>query len=367
MLKAGGIVRVVAHELHERELRLRAGRAGRFVAVSSGHSVKILDTRPNVKPLDRLSARLLSGIDYSLDDAKDKLRWAKGHFERLAAAIKGFEERENHRFSVKIDANEGKYTFYVHDLEPVDPDLSLILGDCIHNARTALDYLMVQLYAMVTSTDPREVKGVLFPISESPGDFNALRGVAEAGKHLAFSDYLTRIEELQPYNALNPSIWPVTIAPGQPLTRSPGSALSLLNRLDIRDKHRALHATRAAVSIGGAFASIQALHWPSDFVQIGSGGGKYGPLVDDAEVGSWTFATPLPSEWEPTQMEMQRCFPLEVAADQTPPFIEQPVAVILPPCLWAVEQTLKLFEPVFAGEGPPRPATTITPYVGRIL
>ncbi len=306
-------------------------------------------------------------MDYSLDDAKDKLRWANGHFERLAAAIKGFEEGENHRFSVEIDANEGKYTFYVHDLEPVDPDWSLILGDCIHNARTALDYLMVQLYAMVTSTDPREVKGVLFPISESPDDFNALRGVAEARKHLAFSGYLTRIEELQPYNALNPSIWPVTIAPGQPLTRSPGSSLSLLNRLDIRDKHRALHATRAAISIGGAFASIQGLHWPSNFMQIGSGGGKYGPLVDDAEVGSWTFATPLPSEWEPTQVEMQSCFPLEVAADQTPPFIEQPVAVVIPPCLWAVEQVLRLFEPVFAGEGPPLPVSAIQPFAGRIL
>jgi hypothetical protein len=66
-------------------------------------------------------------------------------------------------------------------------------------------------------------------------------------------------------------------------------------------------------------------------------------------------------------VEMKSAFPVEVAIDQTPPFIEQPVAVIIPPCLWAVEQTLKLFEPVFAGEGPPRPVTTITPYVGRIL
>jgi hypothetical protein len=232
-------------------------------------------------------------VVYSLDDAKDKLRWAKGHFERVSTGIEGFEQRDAHTYSVEIDPDEGKYTIKVHGLEPVDPDWNLILGDCIHHARATLDYLMVQLYALVTQTDPRQVKGVLFPISDDPGNFNNLAGVVEARKHLAFSGYLTRIEELQPYNVLNPSIWPIVIAPERSLTNSPGSALLALNRLDIRDKHRALHATRSAISIAGAFAELP---WPDGFVKIEDGGGKFGALENDAEVGSWTFQTPLPSE-----------------------------------------------------------------------
>jgi hypothetical protein len=305
-------------------------------------------------------------MDYSLDDATDKLRWAKRHFEAVASAIEGFEKRDRHRFSVEIDTDKGQYTFYVHDLEPLDPDWSLILGDCIHNARTALDYLMVQLYALVTQTDPAQVKGIMFPISDDPGNFNGLSGVVEARKHLSFSGYLTRIEELQPYNALNSSIWPIVIAPNRPLTNSPGSALSTLNRLDIRDKHRALHATRAAISVGGSLISVLA-DWPAGFTSVSGGGAKWGPLINDAEVASYTFATPLPRQWEPSQVDMKRRFPVDVVIDQTPPLIEQAVLVILPPCLWAVEQVLRLFAPVFAGEGPPLPVSAIQPFSGRIL
>jgi hypothetical protein len=305
-------------------------------------------------------------MDYSLDDATDKLRWAKRHFEDVASAIKGFEKRDKHTFSVQRDADKGEYTFYVHDLEPVDPDWSLMLGDCIHNARTALDYLMVQLYSLITQTDPAQVKGVMFPISDDPGNFNRLPGVVEARKHLAFSGYLTRIEELQPYNTLNPSIWPIVMAPNTPPTNSPGSALSTLSRMDIRDKHRALHAARAAISVGGALRSYLT-KWPTGFVSVGSNGPKYGPLENDAVVSICTFQTPLPYEWEPTQVDMKRRFPVDVVIDQTPPFLDQAVLVILPPCLWAVEQVLRLFEPVFAGEGPPLPVSAIQPFVGRLF
>ncbi|MFZ1926320.1 MAG: hypothetical protein WAU42_09285 [Solirubrobacteraceae bacterium] len=305
-------------------------------------------------------------MHYSLDDAKDKLGWANRHFERLASEIKRFEDRDNHRFSVKINADEGKYTFYVHDLEPVNPDWSLIVGDCIHNARTALDYLMVQLYAAVTGQDPRQVKGILFPISDDPSNFNGLPGVIEARKHLAFSGYLTRIEELQPYNALNPTIWPIVMSPNQSATNSPGGALSTLNRLDIRDKHRALHAAQAAISIGGSLVGSWT-EWPTGFTLLSGGSAKWGPLVNDAEVADCTFATPLPYQWEPSQMDMKRRFPVDVVIDQTPPFIDQAVLVILPPCLWAVEQVLRLFQPVLTGEGPPLPVSAIQPYVGRLL
>jgi hypothetical protein len=124
-----------------------------------------------------------------------------------------------------------------------------------------------------------------------------------------------------------------------------------------------LHASRAAISLAGAFIEPP---WPYSFTKL-NGGSKYGSLVNDAEVGSRTFQTPLPLKWEPSQMDMKSSFPVEVAVDQTPPYIEQPVLVLMPPLLWAVEQALRLFEPVFAGERPPLPVGAIQPFSGRIF
>jgi len=95
-----------------------------------------------------------------LADAYEKLRWAKHHFEILRPQIEAFEKRDAHRVSVEIDADAGEYVFYVHDLEIPNRDWGLIIGDCIHNARTALDYVVVRLWALVTNVDPNEVEDI---------------------------------------------------------------------------------------------------------------------------------------------------------------------------------------------------------------
>jgi hypothetical protein len=136
-------------------------------------------------------------VSVTLDDARDKLRWAKHHFEMLRPYIEAFEQRDSHTFTYEIDANEGKYTFYVHGLEMVDPDWGLVIGDCLHNARTALDYLLVRLVSYVTGEDPAEVKTVSFPIFDDPKDFGSR--VGSLRKNLVLNSYLTRIEELQPF------------------------------------------------------------------------------------------------------------------------------------------------------------------------
>jgi hypothetical protein len=285
-------------------------------------------------------------VSYTLQGARDKLRWAKHHFEILRPQIEAFEQRDKHTISVEIDADEGKYTFHVHGLEPVDPDWGLMIGDCVHNARTALDHLMVQLYARITGKDPREVTSVQFPISDTPEKFRDAPSVREAMKHLHFSGYLARIEELQPYNALNGSVWRLI---DEQFRRAPpvGSSLAELSRLDIIDKHRVVHAMWTSVSVG-AFTAPDP--WPSEFKHI-AGGFTGLPLKNDAEVGSWQFQTPLPYEWKPSEMDMKRSFPIEVAFDQK--FIGgQPVLVILPLCLWVVEAVLGLFEPVSARKAP---------------
>jgi hypothetical protein len=307
----------------------------------------------------------------TLDDAFEKLRWAKHHFEILKPQIEAFEQRDTHRISVNIDANAGKYVFSIHGLEDPDPDWGLIIGDCIHNARTALDYTFVRLWALATGEDPATIarKDIQFPIytpdpNHPDGDEAATAArkqfasaTGEMRKEPMFSGYLARVEELQPFNRWNPSIWGVSYrghAIPQPAVLP--SALGRLSQLDNVDKHRVPHAVWAAIDTFATqgISTIQ----PTDF-KGGSGGTTYGPLKNDAEISTWEFQTPLPHEWNPSEVDMKGCFPLQVAFDQ--PSLFHGVLEVLPLCLWAVEAVLTIFRPAFEHPEPqpPLPVTAI--------
>jgi hypothetical protein len=304
----------------------------------------------------------------SLEDAFEKLRRAKHHFEVLRPQIEAFEQRDAHRISVSVNRDAGRYTFYAHDLEPVDPDWGLVIGDCIHNARTALDYLVVRLWAMVTGTDAADVEDVQFPIrylhlpdpvvdnvdvqkafAHARNSFKS--DAAKFSKEPGFSGYLATIEQLQPFNHDNPSIW--GLDDGAVRFAMLPNALERLARLDNLDKHRVPHATWTGVHL---FAGPSIDHFaPEGFKSLGGGTGF--ALEHNAEVGNWSFATPLPGEWEPNEMQMKACFPVQVAFGK--PGIFNGVLEVLQLCLWAVESVLIIFNPVFENGQPPLPVTAI--------
>src|ERR1700750_2817453 len=108
-----------------------------------------------------------------LSDAREKVRWAKHHFEILRGQIEPFEQRDAHTIRVHVDPQQGKYEFYVSGLEMTNPDWGLIIGDCLHNARTALDYVLISLWALVTGADPAEIKMMSFPVYNNAEMFTA--------------------------------------------------------------------------------------------------------------------------------------------------------------------------------------------------
>lgn len=286
-----------------------------------------------------------------IGDAWDKLGWAENHFEALRRQIEPFTEHDTHTLSFDVDPDSGKYMFFVHGLNPPDPNWGLMIGDCVHNARTALDYLMVRLVAMVKGEDPARIDSVQFPIYDDPAKLaNRVGGLR---KELEFSGYLARIEELQPYNALNPSIWGRDPS-GKPVISIVPYALKRLSELDNVDKHRVIHAAW----IGVDFLSSQQPEIPENFKLIDAGI-KSRPLVGGAEVGYLTFQPPLPGEWNPSQVDMKRCFPIHVAFDEAQ--VPQGVLEVLWFCIEGVRATLKLFDPVFAHLAAPLPVATTVP------
>src|SRR5215210_521542 len=81
----------------------------------------------------------------SLEGVERKLRWADKHFETLCSEIARAREENPYRITYEPTTDLLGYKFFVHDLAPPDPDLGLIIGDCVYNLRACLDHLAYQL------------------------------------------------------------------------------------------------------------------------------------------------------------------------------------------------------------------------------
>jgi len=293
----------------------------------------------------------------TLADSWEKLRWANERFESIRPHIEKFERAQDYRIRVEIDRDAGEYTFYVFDVKEADPEWSLIVGDCLNNARSALDYVAVRLWSFVTGEAPKDVAGIDFPIFDNVERFDQNATVARFRKNPVLRSYLARIEELQPFNVSNPAIWGLEIKPGGSIWPTYGlapTALLRLNSLNNIDKHRVIHV----LAQSGAL-TFPPNAWPADFTYLGGSGPYFGKLGKDTKMGQWRFRTPLPSDWEPSEMEMKRYFALEVSVDEPFPF--KAVLKLIPYCLAGVQAVLTIFNPVFALGKPPLSVTATQP------
>jgi hypothetical protein len=104
-----------------------------------------------------------------------------------------------------------------------------MVGDCVHNARSALDHLVFQL-AILNNAPADAASKVSFPVYLTPSEFkNATRTkIAPFINSTSFAE----IEKLQPYITGNDGV---------------DDILWVLSQLDIFDKHRLLIVTKTKV------------------------------------------------------------------------------------------------------------------------
>lgn len=151
----------------------------------------------------------------AIDEVVAKHRRARIHFNELTAAVEKFLNGRTHS-TFLIKHSDTEYSFRVHNVKTVPEEISLIAGDVIHNARSALDHLAFRL-----AIKPNH--RTQFPISKSrPPNGIRLQGGA--------SDQVTEVLELvQPYgDGINNSL------------------LRVLHDFDIKDKHQLLLPTICA-------------------------------------------------------------------------------------------------------------------------
>jgi hypothetical protein len=104
------------------------------------------------------------------ESAKLKLDWAKRHVSDLQSAFDEFVR--THRYTTRIgnDPKTGEITIELLFNEQIPTTLSLVLGDAIHNLRTALDHAVWELIGLDGGTQDRSTS---LPTASNQRDYEA--------------------------------------------------------------------------------------------------------------------------------------------------------------------------------------------------
>jgi hypothetical protein len=156
--------------------------------------------------------------DHALSGVWAKIERGRKHIIDFYNAKKAFLESRPFTFTHQEDPDTGHVIVSIADIRPVPSELSLIIGDAIHNLRSALDLLACQLVKL--SVNDHDCAYTYFPVSESSRKF---RDELKKDKmQLMGKRVISILERLQPYRGGERNV------------------LWVLHRLDIQDKHRLL-------------------------------------------------------------------------------------------------------------------------------
>jgi hypothetical protein len=173
-------------------------------------------SNPNLVPIEDADAQ-----ETALAGIRMKLQRSNSQLDRLYVEMNGFSDQMPYALGdPKPNADHTQWVYPVRFRRPIPLTWAVILGEVVHNLRSALDHSIFQLTLEYTG---KELEGTAFPISDKPTswDLNArhqLRGVG-----CGVVDYVKR---LQPYSTSHPY----------------ASALWALHLLWNQDKHRLLNS-----------------------------------------------------------------------------------------------------------------------------
>jgi hypothetical protein len=157
-----------------------------------------------------------------------KFQRARDHAADLEQKVRRFLDSNPFEVYEEEEQSTGDLLTCVRVHRQPPPELSLIIGDLIHDCRTALDHLAWQL-VLANGNQPDEK--TMFPIARSK---NAFPSYAQKCLKGASKQTISGIEKLRPYQGGDERFW-------------------RLHRLDIEDKHRLL------IPVGAAYRNFEML------------------------------------------------------------------------------------------------------------
>jgi hypothetical protein len=156
-----------------------------------------------------------------------KIERANKHIGDLDAAISDFLGTDFYALGTKHKPEIGQVAYYVTRADPLPDDIPAILGDAIHNLRSALDHLAWQLVEVCGGQPGSATK---FPITKTRQQYDSAFGEREITQLRPTMVELLR--SVQPYRTTDDTLWH-------------------LHRLDIHDKHRLIIPVACALDSWG--------------------------------------------------------------------------------------------------------------------
>jgi hypothetical protein len=170
-----------------------------------------------------------------------KLDRAVQHLERLEAEVRRWLGGHPYFVVSKFDPERGEHSVWIRPEGEPPAELGLIIGDCLHNLRSALDSLVYDLATVYQEglLSDRAAKKSEFPLYIDPDLFEEYRE-----RKIGATDpcVQTKIEELQPYNEWS-SFRFFMKTMGMRAHPEACHPLWLLQELSNTDKHRERHLT----------------------------------------------------------------------------------------------------------------------------
>jgi len=182
-----------------------------------------------------------------LQGPRSKLARARHHFEALKTLLDDLRQNNMSYARQEYDHKAGRYEFSLQDDWALAPELPLIVGDVLHNARSSLDHLAWSL-----ARTPTRDTG--FPIIDPARPLTKAQFATRKKVQSMKASAIAKLERLQPYNrsdGLKPLWW--------------------VNELDIADKHHLVLQTRHG-SPGFTWYGLDAYDvQPAPSVEVGRG------------------------------------------------------------------------------------------------
>src|SRR5271165_6529198 len=150
-------------------------------------------------------------------DAQLKIERAREHIKQFNIYVRQFAEANGHSIRVHSNTNTGYDALEFIPCGVVPPEFMCIVGDAIHNLRSALDVAMSEIEFINTG---KRTGDMIFPAYKTGDQLRRAitkRGLEDKATKRVI-DYI--VESIQPYETGN------------------GAPIWQLHRLDIEDKHR---------------------------------------------------------------------------------------------------------------------------------
>ncbi len=238
---------------------------------------------------------------------------ARGHLDTLEREFDAFEQ-DAYRIRHDVERFGREHVYRVKALRKTRPEWGPVIGDCLHNAASALDHLAYELAILHTGTLPADLaRETHFPIYATPWEFwdhlQNLRGIG--------ADQVAPLERLQPYYGRYGADY---------------DSLMILKGLSSFDKHRTLHTS--VYRFGGTYDynpdSLVETVFPEGRLELG------------AELARFTFDPPDPV------VDVEPRFVVRIAFRDTPLGDGVGVWTMLNRICTRVEMIVDQFRPLFS-------------------